>query len=412
MSNLSVQGDLAGDALQELSSVLYHVTRIKARVHSNIEHRIHSNHLPLMAPRTTKTTTADSSRALRSQNRAAAQEKENTQILTTKAKPVTKAVKAPRKKGLSSLPSENGQDAVEAPGMGCHTSEGFDEPTVEEDVKDTNHYVELFLPRHSGECGRACQRLAVAILMEILHSQAVYVAAAGKLDGGSQTVQELDTPKADRSVASDSEEDAMEHNVAPSYSDEPSYQLDPDDPFGFAAAERKIKHRQQMLKEQARQDGRSRKSRGSVVQAPVAFNLSEEEGDDDDDEPERAFATPRKPRPSMRRPPRPSSVPPIPLESLREDCIEIYEEEPSVKMTTEDLEQLLPKRRACWKGRRVGRKANAAHDEPEDGKPRRGRKPQERNHEDEEEAEVIDVDLDDASAKVSSLTCSLIQQKG
>ncbi|KAG9026251.1 hypothetical protein FRB95_009051 [Tulasnella sp. JGI-2019a] len=177
------------------------------------------------------------------------------------------------------------------------------------------------------------------------------------------------------------------------YVNEPSYQPDPDDPFGFFAVERKVKHTRQLLKEQEAKQSQKRAGRHSRGQTSLEINLKWSENEVDDEEAERAFATPTRPRRSQLRP---SSVPPA-----KKSHVSVDEEETPAQLMTIDLEELLPKRRGGRRTKRMGRKVQATVNDDGNGRVvpngRRGRKVQPKNED--EEGEEIDLDVEAAQEK-------------
>ncbi|KAG8878757.1 hypothetical protein FRB97_002298 [Tulasnella sp. 331] len=188
-----------------------------------------------------------------------------------------------------------------------------------------------------------------------------------------------------------------------SYIEESSYQPDPNDPFGFVAAERKVKHARQLLGEQEAKDSWRRDGRRSRGQDSFSISLDRSENENNDEEAERAFATPARPRQSrVSRSPTPSA-PTVAHDTAEKARICVDEEEPSIQMTTMDLELLLPRRRAGRRGKRAAHKVRAVVenedvDEYVAANGRRGRRVQ-LKHEDKEEVEEISLDEDAAKAR-------------
>ncbi|KAG8952524.1 hypothetical protein FRC04_004584 [Tulasnella sp. 424] len=211
------------------------------------------------------------------------------------------------------------------------------------------------------------------------------------------------------------------------YMDEPSRQPDPSDPFGFLAAERQLKLRRDALK--GRASGNKAElsfEEEAVVAAQLEWEV-EEDDDEDEEEAPRAFATPKRSRVSrLRRSTRRPS-----LQSLSEvpsSSVIVLEATPrrpeSPRLTTMELEELLPKRRPAKKFPKLGQRAAAnkerkvsnrkndarvsrndcdSEDEAREvtskksRRPRRGAKKE--KIESEDEREEIDLDMDEKNFK-------------
>lgn len=143
------------------------------------------------------------------------------------------------------------------------------------------------------------------------------------------------------------------------YADEPSRQPDPTDPFGFLAAERQLKLRREAFREE-RSAGAGDLSfeEEAAISAALQIQFDEEE---EEDAP-RAFATPQKARASrIRRSTRNSSPrSPVQPDSSGHTILEATPRRPeSPRLTTMELEELLPKRRPVKKFPKLGQRANA-----------------------------------------------------
>ncbi|KAG9049013.1 hypothetical protein FS837_011487 [Tulasnella sp. UAMH 9824] len=144
------------------------------------------------------------------------------------------------------------------------------------------------------------------------------------------------------------------------YVDEPSRGPDPLDPFGFLAAERQLQMRRESLKRKA---GSNRAELSFEEEAAVAAELEWELGEEEEDEDApRAFATPKRPRVSnLRRSTRRSSA--QSLSQVPSSGVTILEATPerpgSPRLTTMELEELLPKRRPVKKLPKLGQRTTA-----------------------------------------------------
>lgn len=212
------------------------------------------------------------------------------------------------------------------------------------------------------------------------------------------------------------------------YMDEPSRQPDPSDPFGFLAAERQLQLRRDALKGRASYNKAELSfEEEAVVAAQLEWEVGED-GDDDEEEAPRAFATPKRSRVSrLRRSTRRSS-----LQSLSEvpsSGVTVLEATPrrpeSPRLTTMELEELLPKRRPAKKFPKLGQRAAAnkerkvsnrkndakvSRNDCDSGdeaggmtskksrRPRRGAKKE--RMESEDEREEINLDMDEKNFKV------------
>ena len=193
------------------------------------------------------------------------------------------------------------------------------------------------------------------------------------------------------------------------YDDEPSYQPDPADPFGFFDAERKLQDRKQALKPLGDVGNKRKSLRQSTKLTMFALERDDDEDEEDEETPQ-AFATPKRSRlsRSQRQTGTQSSLllPSSPEKTsirrstrTRSSTSTGNPVEKTPKLTTYDLELLLPKRKTTSKRRQVLPRSRTAKENRTAG---RGRAKRVADIQESDEEE-IELDVDEKVVKVSDI---------